>query len=321
MSSARRRSSTSPATRRRSPRTSRCCARSTATSSSAAARSTCSRTRRTSSRSRCSRSAPCDSLLLGLLPSRGVGGAHVAPEEVEVRRGGSRSRPRAVRGGPTCPRSRRGAASGTAAPVIEIHVRRDPQPNRCAAARKSAKKTMSGGPMFAVEVSPGTCIATEIPSKTPGCSSVTYFVGPAATDQMSTHGTRNATSVSHQSSSNSDRNQKPKRMKRDELRRVRKLARSRGTSKPTHASPATHGGAEQVPLACPRERQRQPDGSRQRRQDDEAREHDRAVLGSPGRRDATAPKTTSPAISAPSATARRREINTEAAPTTRGRAP
>ena len=40
-------------------------------------------------------------------------------------------------------------------PVIENHVRPTRSPKRWAAARKSAKKTMSGGPMLAVAVSPG----------------------------------------------------------------------------------------------------------------------------------------------------------------------
>ena len=56
--SRRRGSSTSPATRRRSRATRRSSSRSTATGSSASGRSTCSRTRRTSRRSRSSRAAP-----------------------------------------------------------------------------------------------------------------------------------------------------------------------------------------------------------------------------------------------------------------------
>ena len=72
---ARRGSSTSPATRPRSRPTSRCFATSTATCSSAAARSTCSRTRRTSSRSP---SSTC-------LARPGSGAPDVAPEQVGVR--------------------------------------------------------------------------------------------------------------------------------------------------------------------------------------------------------------------------------------------
>ena len=80
---------------------------------------------------------------------------------------------------------------------------------RSAAARNSEKNTTSGGPRFTVAVSPGDGKAIETCSKIPGRSSTTYSVGPAATDQMSTHGTSTATSAIHHSSSKSVRNQKP----------------------------------------------------------------------------------------------------------------
>jgi hypothetical protein len=46
-------------------------------------------------------------------------------------------------------------------------------PNRSAAARKSEKKRMSGGPRFALEFSPGTRKAIETSSNRPGCSETT----------------------------------------------------------------------------------------------------------------------------------------------------
>ena len=94
--------------------------------------------------------------------------------------------------------------------VIPIQVAATRSPKRPAAARNSAKKTTSGGPRFTVAVSPGLGNAIATFSKIPGRSSTTYSVGPAATDQMSTHGTSTATRVIHHSSSNSVRNQKPK---------------------------------------------------------------------------------------------------------------
>ena len=63
--------------------------------------------------------------------------------------------------------------------------------------------------MFTLDASPVLGNATEIRSKIPGRSSMTYSVGPAATDQMSTQGTSTATSAIHQSSSKSVRNANP----------------------------------------------------------------------------------------------------------------
>ena len=45
--------------------------------------------------------------------------------------------------------------------------------------------------------------------RSPGARSITYWVGPAATDQMSTQGTSTATRAIHQSSSKSVRNANP----------------------------------------------------------------------------------------------------------------
>jgi hypothetical protein len=50
--------------------------------------------------------------------------------------------------------------------VIVSHVQPSRSPNRSAAARKSEKKRMSGGPRFAVPSSPGTRNAIETVSKT-----------------------------------------------------------------------------------------------------------------------------------------------------------
>ena len=123
---------------------------------------------------------------------------------------------------------------------------------------------------------------------------------------MSTHGTRSATSASHQSASNSDRNQKPKRMKQTSFDAFA------SSPKPSEVEadprePRGRGGDQQPPLAGPSQGQRQPDdaertregrrGSRRR-----SRRPERARAASPR----TAPKTTSPATRAPSATARRR---------------
>ena len=60
-------------------------------------------------------------------------------------------------------------------PVIAIQVHATRSPKRSAAARKSAKKRMSGGPRFALALdgSPGTRNAIDTSSKMPGCSETT----------------------------------------------------------------------------------------------------------------------------------------------------
>ena len=57
--------------------------------------------------------------------------------------------------------------------VIASHVHATRSPNRSAAARKSEKKRMSGGPRLAVAFSPGSLNAIETLSKSCGCSSTT----------------------------------------------------------------------------------------------------------------------------------------------------
>ncbi len=199
--SARRGSSTSRATRRRSRPISRCYATSTDTSSSAAGPSTCFRTRRTSSR--CRRSA-----CLGRTPARArrtsrqsrsafgrrnprqtAGSAgrpgHVVPVPDE------RERRAEARRHPDPRRGRRGAGSGR-------RLRGRARRRGCRAGRCSRRRSR-----------PGSETRSRPARRVPARSSTTYSVGPAATDQMSTHGTRTATSVSHHSSSKSERNVKP----------------------------------------------------------------------------------------------------------------
>src|SRR5262245_7922115 len=124
--------------------------------------------------------------------------------------------------------------------VMAIHVQPGRSPNRAAAARKSAKKSTSGGPRSANESSPGTRKPKASSSKRPGFSETTYSVGPRQTDTMSTHGTTTATSSTHHSSSKTERNQKPRAVS------AASFARSKSVS-----APAARSSSARAPSAMP----------------------------------------------------------------------
>src|ERR1051326_1974252 len=93
--------------------------------------------------------------------------------------------------------------------VINSHVRRTRSLNCAAAARKSAKNSMSGIPRFAVLFSPGTGNANDRRSNTPAWWWTIVFVGPRQTEYASTHGMISATMTTHDASSKKSRNSQP----------------------------------------------------------------------------------------------------------------
>ena len=131
----RRASSTSRATRPRSPATRSASPRSTATASSARRRSTCSRTRRTSSRSRCSSAG------VSRVARARVCRSQAAPEQVGVREQEAERDARQRRQAGHVPpvdadhRQRRGR------PSCPTHVQNGRSSKRTLAARKTAKKS------------------------------------------------------------------------------------------------------------------------------------------------------------------------------------
>ena len=130
-------------------------------------------------------------------------------------------------------------APSSAVIAIQVHATRSPK--RSAAPRNSEKKRMSGGPRFAVESSPGMRNATETSSKTCGCCSTTYSVGPRQTEIASTQGITTAISAAHITFSNHDRNQKPRQMSAKSFAKLLRTSSSvkwSSTASATSPSPA-----------------------------------------------------------------------------------
>src|SRR5262245_28037124 len=82
-------------------------------------------------------------------------------------------------------------------------------PKRSAAARKSAKKSRSGGPSRAASFSPGIGSAKETDVNTCGWFETMFDVGPRQTEYASIHGIRQATKTTSPTVSNRRMNQKP----------------------------------------------------------------------------------------------------------------
>ena len=114
----------------------------------------------------------------------------VAPDEVGVRERGTRAQIAGRAGSPADVTHAQTRTSVTARkPVMPSHVQATRSPKRSAAARKSAKKMTSGGPMLSVAVSPGVRERDRDALEEPRAAARRRScVGPAATDQMSTHG-------------------------------------------------------------------------------------------------------------------------------------
>jgi hypothetical protein len=80
---------------------------------------------------------------------------------------------------------------------MSAQVAQTRRPQRAAAARKRAKKRMSGSPS-AKKSPPGAGREYDSASKTRGCSVTMWWVGPRHTEIASTSGTSKAMVTTHQ---------------------------------------------------------------------------------------------------------------------------
>ena len=100
-------------------------------------------------------------------------------------------------------------ASASVAPnesAIKIQVRPTRRPKRSAAPRKREKKRTSGRPSWAELCWPGSGKEIESALKTCGWFSTISFVGPRATEKMSTGTIRTAIEETQESASKKERN-------------------------------------------------------------------------------------------------------------------
>ena len=256
--------------------TCRCCATSTDTSSSAAGRWTCSPTRRTSSRSRRSGRAR-----QGAIRSR----SHVSPEQVRVR-GEEAERDRRQRREPAdvTPRPDEHQGRGRADASSRSTSRRPAagsEPRQRGRARRRGRPAGrgSGSPC-----SPGVGNATATSSKISWRCSTTYWVGPAATDQMSTHGHEHRDEHEPPKLLEERQEAEADQRKARELRDVRPPSPRRARSDQGQGLPRRARGRP-VRATAPSERKREPDrggehaGNRTTRDGRRRRRHE----GRPGR--------------------------------------
>src|SRR6266550_2498069 len=99
------------------------------------------------------------------------------------------------------PETSNATASASVVPnesAIASQVQPTRKPNRTAAARKREKKRMSGRPSWADECRPGSGKAMLRASKTCGWFLTISFVGPRATEKLSTGMIRTATRTIHE---------------------------------------------------------------------------------------------------------------------------
>ena len=192
--------------------------------------------------------------------------ADVAPEQVGVRQEEAEADGRERReAGDAVPGPDEDERRGEARASSRSTSRATRRPKRSAAARKSAKKTMSGGPMFTVAVSPGVGNATATLLEDPGLL-LDDVLGRAGRDRPDVD-PRDEHRDEREPPQLLEEREEPEADERDSTRAWRRSPRSRAprSERATARAPAPSASTRSG-FVPPGEREREPDRGRERRE-------------------------------------------------------